>query len=102
MASTSSQGPKGVVPIVAEQVKVDRLEVETGGGVRVHKRVVDREVELEPALARDTLSVDRVAIGRIVEEGEWPQTRTEGDVTIVPVLEEVLVVHKRIRLKEEI
>ena len=31
-----------------------------------------------------------------------PQIRTEGDVTIVPVLEEVLVVEKRLVLKEEL
>jgi stress response protein YsnF len=31
-----------------------------------------------------------------------PGIRTEGDVTIVPVLEEVLVVEKRLLLKEEL
>lgn len=31
-----------------------------------------------------------------------PVTRREGDVTIVPVLEEVLVVEKRLVLREEI
>lgn len=31
-----------------------------------------------------------------------PEIRTEGDVTIVPVLEEVLVVEKRLVLKEEL
>jgi stress response protein YsnF len=31
-----------------------------------------------------------------------PPVRTEGDVTIVPVLEEVLVVEKRLVLKEEL
>jgi stress response protein YsnF len=31
-----------------------------------------------------------------------PEIRTEGDVTIVPVLEEVVVVEKRLVLKEEL
>ena len=37
---------------------------------------------------------------RIVDEA--PETRTEGGVTIVPVLEEVLFVEKRLVLKEEL
>lgn len=31
-----------------------------------------------------------------------PQVGTGGDVTVIPVLEEVLVVEKRLRLKEEL
>jgi len=41
-----------------------------------------------------------VAIGREVSEA--PAVRTDGDVTIVPVMEEVLVVEKRLMLVEEI
>jgi stress response protein YsnF len=41
-----------------------------------------------------------VPVDRVVETA--PETRTEGDVTIVPVLEEVLVVEKRLVLKEEL
>lgn len=33
---------------------------------------------------------------------EAPQVRIEGDVTIVPVMEEVLVIEKRLMLVEEI
>jgi stress response protein YsnF len=39
-------------------------------------------------------------MGRIVETA--PEIRTEGDVTILPVVEEVLVVEKRLVLKEEL
>jgi stress response protein YsnF len=58
-------------------------------------------------LAEETATVDkrqvvtgRVPIDRIVET--TPEIRTEGDLTIVPVLEEVLVVEKRLVLKEEL
>ena len=34
--------------------------------------------------------------------GPAPQIRTEDEVTIIPVLEEVLVVEKRLMLKREI
>lgn len=58
-----------------------------------------------PETATDTLfaeeaDVRRVPVNRIVSEA--PQTRQEGEVTIVPIVEEVLVVEKRLLLKEEI
>jgi stress response protein YsnF len=43
---------------------------------------------------------DRAAMGRMVETA--PEIRTESDVTILPVVEEVLVVEKRLVLKEEL
>jgi uncharacterized protein (TIGR02271 family) len=44
--------------------------------------------------------VERVPVGRVVEAA--PQVRSEGDTMVVPVLEEVLVVEKRLMLKEEV
>jgi stress response protein YsnF len=41
-----------------------------------------------------------VPVGCIVETA--PEIRTKGDLTIVPVLEEVLLVEKRLVLKEEL
>jgi stress response protein YsnF len=41
-----------------------------------------------------------VPIDRVVDVA--PAVRTENDVTIVPVVEEVLVVEKRLVLKEEL
>ena len=35
-------------------------------------------------------------------EGALPATRDEGDTLIIPVFEEVLVIERRIRLKEEL
>jgi stress response protein YsnF len=46
------------------------------------------------------VDVTRVPIGREVTEA--PAVRTEGDVTIVPVFEERLVVEKRLFLVEEL
>jgi stress response protein YsnF len=51
-------------------------------------------------LSRERVEVERVAVNRIVEQA--PAVRTEGDVTIIPVLEEVLVVEKRLMLREEV
>jgi len=41
-------------------------------------------------------------VDRIVAAGDAPQTRYEGDTLVVPVLEEVLVVERRVRIKEEL
>ena len=51
-------------------------------------------------LERGIVDVKRVKIDKLVDR--VPATRTEGDVTIVPVVEEVLVVEKRLMLKEEL
>jgi stress response protein YsnF len=43
-----------------------------------------------------------VPVNRIVGEADLPASRYEGDTLIVPILEEVLVVEKRYRIKEEL
>ena len=88
-----------VIPLVEETAIVGKREVITGR-VRVHT-VTDAIEELARAdVQRETVDVTRVPIDRIVETA--PEIRTEGDVTIVPVLEEVLVVEKRLVVKEEL
>ena len=49
------------------------------------------------------VEVERVAVGRTLAEGETPpQTREEGDTLIIPVVEEMAVVVKRLVLREEV
>jgi len=62
--------------------------------VHQHEEVVD-----EPLL-REEVEVERVAINRAVDGPV--AVRHEGDVMIVPILEEVLVLEKRLMLKEEL
>jgi Domain of unknown function (DUF2382) len=63
--------------------------------------VTDTVEELARAdMQRETVEVTRVPVDKMVETA--PEIRTEDDVTIVPVLEEVLVVEKRLVLKEEL
>ena len=85
--------------LVEESLTVDTEPVVTG---RVR---VSTDTEFTAAVARASLSGERVevtreAIGRQVSD--VPQTRVEGDVTIIPVLEEIVVVEKRLMLVEEI
>lgn len=46
--------------------------------------------------------VKHVPVDQIVSLAEVPNTRYEGETLIVPILEEVLVVERRLRVKEEI
>jgi uncharacterized protein (TIGR02271 family) len=91
-----------VVPVVAEQLAVGTRAVDTGRGVRVHKTVVEQPVTIDERLARDEVEVRHVPVDRIVALEEAPANRYEGDTLIVPVLEEVLVVERRVRIKEEL
>jgi stress response protein YsnF len=87
------------VPLTEEVVSVSKREVVTG---RVRIRTLEESTDklVQQELDTAEVSVRRVPVNRIVDQ--TPVTRTEGDLTIVPVLEEVLVVDKRLLLKEEI
>jgi uncharacterized protein (TIGR02271 family) len=87
------------IPVIVETPVVRTSVVETGR-VRVQKHVVRETVELEAEAAREEVLLERVPLDRAVD-GPLP-VRTEGDVTIVPVVEEIVVVEKRFVLREEI
>lgn len=87
------------IPVIREEAVVRTREVERGG-VRIHKTVNEREEVVEQPTMREDVDVERVAIGRVIDT--VPEVREEGDTLIIPVLEEMLVVEKRLVLKEEI
>jgi len=91
-----------IIPVLQEELQIGKRVVETGTGVRLHKTVHEREQTVDMPLLQDELVVEHIAVDRLVENGQQPKTRYDGDTLIVPVLEEVLVVEKRVRLKEEI
>ena len=90
------------IPVVEEQLAVGTRVVDTGRGVRVHKTVTEQPVTIDERLMRDEVDVRHVPVDRIVALEEAPATRYEGDTLVVPVLEEVLVVERRLRIKEEL
>ncbi len=90
---------RSVVPLVAEQLEIHKRRVETGR-VRVTKSVEHEERVVDVSLEREEVTVERVPVERFVTEP--PAVRHEGDVTIIPVMEEVLVVEKRLMLREEL
>jgi stress response protein YsnF len=69
----------------------------------VQTRTETTDDVLRETLRSDVVGVTRIPIDRVIAEGEVaPTIRTENGVTIIPVLEEVLVVEKRLILKEEV
>lgn len=95
-----STGPTMTVPVHEEQLQVETHEVDTGRGVRISKRVTERPETVSRELWHEEIDVVRVPVNSIVAEP--PQVRHEGDTMVVPVVEEVLVVEKRYRVKEEV
>lgn len=88
-----------VIPIVEEQAHVTRRRAETER-VSVRTSPVVEDVLIREMLSHEHVEVTRVAVDREVDAA--PAIRTEGDVTIVPVLEERLVVEKRLFVVEEL
>uniref|UniRef100_UPI00190FB5E2 YsnF/AvaK domain-containing protein n=1 Tax=Roseomonas sp. 18066 TaxID=2681412 RepID=UPI00190FB5E2 len=88
-----------VIALAEERLILRKRQVE-GDGIRVALRTETVEELLRETLRGHSVSVEHVAIGR--EVPAMPEIRREGDVLIVPVVEEILVVEKRLLLKEEI
>ena len=93
---------KLIVPVIREEVQVDKRIVDTGRGVRIHKTVAELPCHIDERLLRDEVEVSHVPVDRIVPLDAAPATRYEGETLVVPILEEVLVVERRVRIKEEL
>ena len=78
------------MPLHEENAALGKKRV-PGSTVRVNKRVHEHTDTLTDALTHRQVSVQRVEIGEVVE-GDLPQIRQEGATTIIPVLEERLVI----------
>jgi stress response protein YsnF len=100
---TSKAVDEAVIPLVEESLLVGKREVETGR-VRVSVTTDVKEQVVRETLRSEKTEIERVLVGREIAEGEQaPTVRQEPDGTVVvPVLEEVLVVERRLVLKEEI
>ena len=101
LESKDDQDPLGhvVIPLHEEQVSIGKRQVVTGR-VKVSTVTHSREELVEQALRKERVEIERVPVGQVVQD--VPQIRQEGDVTIVPVVEEMVFVERRLVLKEEI
>ncbi len=90
---------KLVIPIIEEEAFLDKRVVETGK-VRISKRISEHEELIDEPLFREEVTVERVPVNQYVDQP--PQVRHEGDVMIIPVVQEQLVMQKRLVLVEEL
>ena len=87
------------LPVAEERLTVSARR-EVTGRVRVLVETLTEDVPVRAELQGERVEVTRVPIGR--EIAERPDIRTEGPVTILPVVEEILIVERRLMLREEI
>src|SRR5215217_559089 len=97
--SDKRQPDEHVLPVMEEELRIGKRELVTG---KVQVRTVVENVEkiARATLEGEEIEVTRVPIGKELQT--LPEQRTEGDVLIIPVVEEMLVVEKRLVLKEEV
>jgi len=100
VANSSREGVTVVIPVIHEEAEIGKRTVETGAGVRVQKRAHDEEQLVDVPLVHEEVDVERVPVDRDVDAPV--AVRHVGDTIIVPVMEEVLVVRKQLRLVEEL
>ncbi len=99
MHASPEDEPNLVIPLHVEELSVSVRPVTTGR-VRVHVQTREHEHLVEEPVDSTHVEVERVAIGRVVDA--HPPVREEGATTIISVVEEVLVIERRLVLKEEI
>jgi uncharacterized protein (TIGR02271 family) len=88
-----------VVPLQEEQLVVERRTVEAGR-VRVATHVRERREAVDELLLRERGEVERVPVNKVVDAVPLP--REEGDTFVISVVEEQLVVERRLVVTEEI
>ena len=97
--SNTTEPTEVTVPVINESIHVEKLTRDTET-VRVTTHVEAETVLVDAPRVVETIEVERRAIGRPVDGPIG--MRTEGDTTIISVVEEIVVVEKRFVLKEEV
>ena len=91
--------PAWRVPLIAEEMTVDRREI-VADRLRVSTVTEVSEVLAKDTLERGALRVERIAVERQVDAP--PPPREEGNTTIISLVEERLVVERRLFVVEEV
>lgn len=88
-----------VLQVAEEQLTVERKEVETGR-FRIQKQVETHSQLVDELLKQEHVQVKHIPVDKLIDRPV--AIRQEGDTLIIPIIEEVLVVEKRLRLVEEV
>ena len=96
---TETKPDEVIVPLHAEEVSISKEKLETGR-VQVSTVTRDHEQLVDELLTNEHVEIERIPIGKAIDAR--PNVREEADSIIVPVVEEVLVLERRLILKEEV
>jgi len=102
LPNAESTAKELVIPVLREELSVGKRTVDTGRGVHIDKTVSEYPFRIDELLLHDEIEVTHLPVDRLVDPDAVPVSRYEGDAFVIPVLEEVLVLEKRMRIKEEI
>lgn len=91
-----------VIPVWQEEVQVGKRWRDAGQGVRVRKQAQQSEQVVRQDLMHEEIEVSHIPMDQIVSLDAAPAVRQVGDTLIIPVTEEILVVEKRLRIREEV
>lgn len=97
--SIDSSAAETIVPVFEEQLAIE-IQQNVTGAVRINKKAYTRQAVVEQEVMREHFSIERVPVNKTLDE--LISVRQEGGVTIIPVIEEVVVISKKLILKEEI
>jgi uncharacterized protein (TIGR02271 family) len=87
------------IPLYVEEASVSRQKVEKAN-VEIALISGTRGQLVDEELTHVRVEIERVPIGRTIDV--VPPITQEGDTTIIPVVEEIVVVERRFLLKEEV
>lgn len=88
-----------VIPLARERLKIGRRRVDVAR-VLIRTTTQIDPVVVDELLKKDDVRIQRTPVGRFIDRPAAP--RYDRDVLVIPVMEEVVVVTKRLRLVEEV
>jgi uncharacterized protein (TIGR02271 family) len=86
------------IPLIEERARVDKQIVERNV-VKISTSVRASELVLTEELRHEEVDIHRVPINKEVDA--MPEVRQEGDITVIPIVEERAVLVKHLVLIEE-
>ena len=101
-ASSDKSKPETFTVPVVEERAVLLSKPKDGAAVRIDKEVRERVVAVEAIVRDEEVVVERLVLDRPLPVDAPPGVRQEGDVTVIPILEERLVLAKQLFVREEL
>lgn len=94
-----SDEPEQRIPLVEERARIEKRVVERNR-VSIRTATTERQQVLSDTLRGEELDIRRVAVNQQIDA--IPSVREEGDVVIIPIVEERAVLVKHLVLVEEL